>query len=301
VVKAHARDREHLEMMLESMGLLGKETDSFRELAYRGNSAIWGAQARTRASIAFIAPSSSAADKIDAVHIAGLVGVHRLRPSGRCRLLVQRPVDQASPAFTIEEVCPGSGDGYLPQLLTEFCSANMPALSFETFPGGRRVLVPEGEVGNRATFDCYNGTVIRGLPAHRSSGSEYGMFQIANLMPAEMLVFDLIFHRTLGIGDVVEAILFGAPGMSPGRAAVLEHDDPRHADQLPISERPREIPGTPPALSTPLVPAMARIVDRVHKRMGWNPREFRALRLQLPYPPVGSSVVMRWPLPAKTG
>jgi hypothetical protein len=301
VVEAHARDREHLEMMLESMGLLGRETDSFRELAYRGNSAIWGSQARTRASIAFIAPSSSATDKIDAVHIAGLVGVHRLRPSGRCRLLVQRPVDQAaSPAITIEEVCPGSEGGYMPQLLTAFCSPSMPALSFETYPGGRDVLLPEGEVGSRATFDCYNGTVIRGLPAHRTPGSDYGMFEIANLMPAEMLVFDLIFHRELAIGDAVEALLFGARGVSLGRAAALEHDS-RHADQLPMSERPREIAGKPPALSTPLVPALTRIAEFVYKRMGWNSREFQAVRLQLPYPPVSSSVVMRWSLPAKTG
>src|ERR1043165_2920698 len=59
VVQSHAGDRQHLERTLESMGLLERETtsDSIRELAYRGNSGIWGVQARTRATAAFVAPS----------------------------------------------------------------------------------------------------------------------------------------------------------------------------------------------------------------------------------------------------
>jgi hypothetical protein len=67
-----------------------------------------------------------------------------------------------------------------------------------------------------------------------------------------------------------------------------------------MSERPLRVVGTPPALSTPLVPAITRIAGYVYKRMGWNPTEFQALRLQLPYPPVGSSVAMRWRLPPQT-
>jgi hypothetical protein len=300
VVEAGAGDREQLEMMLESMGLLERESGSCRELAYRGNSSIWGAQARTRASVAFISPSSLAPDTLDAVHISGLVGVRRLRPNARCQLLVQRSIDQAaSPAFTVEDVCPGSEGGYMPQLLTEFCSPNMPALSFESFSGGRHVLVPDGQVGACATFDCYNGTIVRGLSAHRTPGSEYGLFYIANLMPAEMLVFDLIFHRTLAIGDAVEALLYGSPRMSPARVMALDHDPPQE-NQLPMSERPFELAGTPSALLTSRAPALTRIVECVYKRMGWNPREFQALRLQLPYPPMSSSVVMRWQLPHKS-
>jgi hypothetical protein len=290
VVRAHAGDREHLELTLESMGLLEHETqtNSFRELAYRGNSGVWGIQARTRVAFAMIAPSLSAPGTLDAVLVGGLVGVRRLRPDGVWQLFRQRT---GSSPGSIEEFGLGSDDKE--RLLREFCSPNMPELTMRAVRSGFDVVIPRGQVGNRAAFDCYYGNGMRGRPINATPGSDFGAFSATITMPAEMLVFDLIFHHTLAIGPTIEAALYGFPNGSP--------DDPSHnPDRLPMSERPVELAGRPLALATPLVPAITRIADRMYKRMGWDPNEFQGVRLQMPYPPLSSQVVMRWPLPAKT-
>jgi hypothetical protein len=286
VVQAHAGDREQLELTLESMGLLERDApgDSSRELAYRGNSSIWGVQARTRAMVVFLAPSS-APGTLDAVCVSGLVGVRRLRPNVAWPLFRQR----ASPGI----VGLGSDDETTPGLLKEFCSPNMPDLSLEKASGGCDVLLPQGQVGNRAAFDCYFGYVTRGLPAVRTPGDEFGSVWAANTMPVETLSMDLVFQHSLALGETVKAALYGFPNGLPNVPSENERD------QLPMTERPVELVGKPLAMATPLVPAITRIADHVYKRMGWNAREFRGLRLQLPYPPLSSAVVMRWPLPAR--
>jgi hypothetical protein len=301
VVEAHVGGREQMEMILESMGLLEREgqADSFRERAYQGNSAIWGAQARTRAAINFVAPSA-ASSSLETVMVGGLIGLRRLRPDAKCRLGWEALIEEGSEAeHTAEPLNPGSESKILPQLLPEFSSPNLPALTFEQAPGGRYLVLPQGDVGNPTACDCYFGYVVRGQSAHRSPGNEFGAFGAEIRMPAELLVFDLIFHRSLAIDGTAEALLYGSPHGSPfsGSSNRDRHELDQMQDRLPMSERPLELAGSPPALSTPLVPAIGRIAEYVYKRMGWDPKEFRGLRLQVPYPPLGSTVVMRWPLP----
>lgn len=297
VVQAHAGDREHLELTLESMGLLERETtsDSIRELAYRGNSGIWGVQARTRATAAFVAPSVMGPDKLDSVVIAGLVGFRRLRPTVAWLLFRQQVVDDKGAGLgpAIEALEPGAGSG-TPQLLMDYCSPNMPTLSAVEVPGGRELMLPAGEVGNRATFDCYYGYRVRGVPAFRSPGNELGSFGVAITLPVEHVIVDLIFHRSLAVDRTAEGLLFGFPHGGPDSPSKQSE-----GNRLPMSERPAEMAGPPPALATPLFPAITRIAERVYSRMGWDPRDFRGLRLQVPYAPMGSQVVLRWHLPER--
>jgi hypothetical protein len=297
VVQEHAGDREQLELTLESMGLLERETtsDSIRELAYRGNSGVWGVQARARVTTAFVSPSTHGPDKLDLVMVAGLVGFRRLRPTVEWLLFRQQMVDDkgASIGPEPEPLDPGAGGG-VPQLLTEFCSPNMPALNTVNVQGGRESMLPSGEVGNRAAFDCYYGYCVRGVTGVRSPGNELGSFGVAITLPVENVVVDVIFHRSLALDQTLESLLYGFPHGGPDHpSAQLE------VNRLPMIERPVELAGPPPALATPLVPAVTRIAERVYSRMGWDPREFRGLRLQVPYAPMGSQVVMHWPLPEK--
>jgi hypothetical protein len=298
VVQAHAGDRETLELILESMGLFerGTTTDSSRELAFRGNSGIWGVQARTRVTTAFVAPSPSDHSKHDCVVVSGLVGFRRLRPSAQWPLLRQTHTTDkgASLEAQLEELEPHSS-GQTPLILYEFCSPNMPALSIVDGPEGRDVMLPGGEVGNQAAFDCFYGYRFRGISALRRQGDEYGAFAAPITLPAERLIFDLIFHKSLAIDQTAQALLYGFPHGGP--------DDPStqtERNQLRLSERPMELAGSPPAVATPLAPPIARIAERVYARMDWNPSDFRGLRLHVPHPPMSSRVVIRWPLAAAT-
>jgi hypothetical protein len=227
--------------------------------------------------------------------VAGLIGFRRLRPTVEWLLFRQQIVDDkgASLGPEIEPLEPDVGGG-VPQLLQEFCSPTMPPLSSANVTGGREVSLPAGEVGNRATFDCYYGYRVRGVPAFRAPGNELGSYGVAVTMPVESVVLDLIFHHSLAIDKTVEGLLFGFPHGGPDNPTAQSD-----RNRLPMSERPVELAGPPPALATPLVPAVGRIAERVYARMGWDPRDFRGLRLQVPYAPMGSQVVMHWPLPEK--
>jgi hypothetical protein len=115
---------------------------------------------------------------------------------------------------------------------------------------------------------------------------------VAITLPVESVVFDIVFHRSLAIDRSIEAMLYGFPHGGPDNPSAQSA-----RNQLPMTERPTELAGPPPALATPLVPTITRIAERVYSRMGWDPKEFRGLRLHVPYPPMLSQVVMRWPLP----
>jgi hypothetical protein len=289
VVRAHADNREQFELSLESMGLLERETTAAtgRELAFRGNSSVWGVQARVRMCAAFVAPSASGPDKLDLVGISGVVGFRRLRPSVEWTLVRNklRNDDGSNLDMGVETgLEPGQAS-----VLSEFCSPNMPALSVTHESGMREVILPAGEVGNSAAFDCYFGCRVPAVAATRSPGNEVGNIECDVPLPAENVVFDLIFHASLAIDKTVEAALYGFPRGTP--------DWPwKRAHKLLMNEHPVELAGSPPALTTPLVPALPKIAARVYERMGWNPKEFRGLRLQVPYAPMNSELIMRWPL-----
>ncbi len=295
VVREHAGDREHLELTLESMGLFERDAsaESGRELAFRGNSSVWGVQARTRVAATLLAPGAQAGT-LDYAMVSGLVGFRRLRPSVQWRLYrAQQHNDKggALPGAPSLEEIEAKRPGDLPLLLREFCSPNMPTLLASEGPEGREISLPGGQIGNRAAFDCFFGYIYRGLPSARTPDNEFGSTAATVTLPAETLVFDLIVHRDVQIPSMPEVALYGFPHGGP--------EDPSAQtarNMLPMSERPIELAGSPPAVATPLAPGIARVIDRVYSRLGHKAADFRGMRLTLRYPPMSSRLVMRWPL-----
>jgi hypothetical protein len=51
-------------------------------------------------------------------------------------------------------------------------------------------------------------------------------------------------------------------------------------------------------VSSPLVASYDKLVGMAMDRCGWSVRDFRALRLIVPYPPMHASFVMKFLLPA---
>jgi hypothetical protein len=298
VVTDHAGDREHLELTLESIGLFERDTmaESGRELAFRGNSSVWGVQAQTRWSGTFFGPSRTS-DTMDMVSISGLVGFRRLRPSVEWRLHRRRLFDDKGgtlrPEQGMEDFEP-KGPGDVPQQIREFSSPNMPDLVVRDVAEGREIYLPGGPVGNRGTFDIFTGGIHRGLPRFRTPQERSASRAMGITLPVKALVFDLIVHRDVIIPESPEVILNGFPY---GQTEDPRAQHTRHV--LPINEELVELAGSPPAVSTPAVPRITRIVERVFTRMGWNGSEFRGLRLQVMYPPMSSVVVVQWPLPER--
>lgn len=294
VVKEHAGDREQLELTLESMGMIEADaaTISGRELAFRGNSSVWGVQARTRLTTTMVAPGKPGTH--DYIMLSGLVGLRRLRPSVEWRLVRAQVYTDAS---ALMNDGPGMDQierkqaGDLPLVVKEFCSPNMPALLAKPGPDGIEICLPGGQVGNRGAFDCYFGYIYRGIPCTPSPDNLHGSAAAPVTLPVESLVFDLIVHKGVKMPNMPEVAMYGFPQGGPdGPAAQTE------SNRLPLQERLVELAGSPPALATQAVPGLSKMGNALYARMGWNPADFRGLRLVVKHPPMGSRVVMKWPL-----
>ncbi len=298
VITDHAGGREHLELTLESMGLFERDTmaESGRELAFRGNSMVWGVQASTRWTATFFGPGGSA-DTMDMTVVSGIVGFRRLRSTVQWRLQRIRTYNDRGgvllPETDIEQFEPKAPSD-APQQIREFCSPHTPDLVVHDTPEGREVLLPPGPVGNRGAFDIFTGTILRGLPRYRTDSERTASKATSIMLPVETLIHDVIVHRDIVLPNEIEVALNGFPFGSI--------DDPRtrgasHA--LPINEKYVELAGSPPAVSTPAVPRITRFVDRVFNRMNWDGSQFRGRRLQMKYPPMSSVLVAQWPLPER--
>jgi len=110
-------------------------------------------------------------------------------------------------------------------------------------------------------------------------------------VPVETLIFDLIVHRDVRMSSLRTAV-YAMPSIGSSGPGHL-----RDEYLLPLQERFVEISGRPPVLATPLSPAHSDLIQLIYQKMGFEPRDFRAWRLQIAYPPVGSFVVARWDLP----
>lgn len=294
-VTAHADDREQFELTLESMGLFEREMgmESGRELAWRGNSMIWGVQARTRLGLTVIGPNPENPAALDFVQAAGLIGFRRLRPQARWRLLRLRTNDDRGGALLpgMPEPINDAPDPQVSWLMRDLCSPNMPALEVEQSPFGREVILPGGPVGNQSAFDTYFGYVARGLPMYKTPTNEVGSSAASLTIPLEMLIMDLLVHRSLPIPRTPEFLVYGFPHGGP--------EDPSAQttrNQLPVNARPVELAGMPPAVATPRVPQYPALLQKIWSKMKWDPGEFWGVRVTVAFPPFSSLAVLKWPL-----
>jgi hypothetical protein len=294
-VKEHAGDRDQLELTLESMGMFEPDTAALsgRELAYRGNSSVWGVQARTRVTVMMVAPGRHEGTH-DYIMLSGFVGLRRLRPSVQWRLArAQVHTDRGTlvnDGTGMEEI-EAKKPGDLPLIIREFCSEGMPELLSRPTGDGLEMCLPIGPVGNRGAFDCYFGYIYRGLPCRPAPDNLYGSAASPITLPVESLVFDLIVHRGVHMPQKPEVAMYGFPHGGPDGPSAQTVEN-----QIPMQERLVDLAGSPPALATPAVPGLAKIGHALYARMGWNPAEFRGVRIHVKHPPMSSRVVMRWPL-----
>jgi len=297
VIDLHAGDRDRFELTLESMGLFERERrmEGGRELAFRGNSMIWGVRARTRLASFFLGPGDTGDGTLINVHVAGLLGFQRLRPGARWRLFRLQAHDDTGRALEAmlrpEEVEP-KGPGDPPLLIREFCSPRIPELEVVDGARGREYILPGGPVGNLGEFDCMFGNIVRNTPSRRTATDEWIGGAATITLPVEHLVFDLIIHRDVRFAGGPEVMVHGFP-----HGGIDSPEAQSAAVALPFSERPVELAGRPPAVATPLVPRYSNLLSRVFSRMGWTPSDFSGLRLRIDFPPMSSRVVVRWRLP----
>lgn len=294
-VARHAGTRTNLELILDSMGLSGGggQLEASRQMAFQGNSGIWGVQVRTRMTSAFVVPSKTPG-RVDAALIGGLLGFRCLRQGVSWPLFrFQSYNDDGTPrdrtAETVEE---NDGSSPLPALIRRFSSPNLPPIKSVRIRNSVEHSLQPTTVGNLGAFDCYFGDILRGESRYRDEINVQGEFASSVTLPLENLVFDLFVHRELEMPEPPTVVVYGRPAGGP--------DDPsahRESFRIPIPERCVEMVGRPPVVVTPLMPRYPELVAMVTARLGSNLADFRGFRATLKFPPMPATVVLRWPLP----
>lgn len=297
VVQRHLGDRSTLQLVLDGIGPGRAEPlEVSRKLAFRGASGVWGVQARAKVTIAVLAPNAERPDRLDTAFVRGYIGFRRLRSATTWPLSTRRDWYGDGQAYKpgAQPLEPGQVENGLP-ILRDFTTAPGPVFELRRMPTGLYFVLPPGPVGNSAAFDCFLGEVVRGeVPRYREGGDRYGEFSTSITAPIEYQLLDVILHRDLVEGFEPEAFLYGNPlGERVGGST-----DPTQT-HLPLGDQVHELPGSPPAVATPVYPRYAELVGVVYARAGWDPADFVGYRLLSKYPPMGTSVSMRFALPER--
>jgi hypothetical protein len=298
-VHTHAGDRASLDLILDSMGLVQDEERlrASRERAYQGNSGVWGVSAKARFCAGFLAPQRNNPNLLDLATMGGLVGFHRLRKDAEWPLFqFDRYHDDGSSLSRDDvELIDGENRG-TPRLLSRFSSSPLPDIEARPTELGTELVLRPGRVGKLAAFDAFFGHIDRGAPRYRQPGDEYGEFGAIVAVPIQTLNFDIIAHRDCFPIPAPEVLVFGRPG--GGQDAPAHR---RRSSVIPLPEKCVELAGVPPVVATPLFDRFGELVSNIIERLGHDIAEFRGWRLQIDYPPMPSTVVLRWPLPSAPG
>lgn len=298
-VERHFGDRATLDLIID--GIRPKRGDHLelsRKLAFRGNSGLWGVQAKVRLMTAFLSPNPSKPDRIDMAIVRGYIGLRRLRADVRWPIFQLRGWGGEGDLMTSDHWSPledaESGSKALP-LLRSFSTVAPSDVEELQSPKGLNYVLTPGPIGNTGAVDCYVADCARAA-AHRYQTQEdtTGEFGATISAPTERLIFDLIVHESLEFALRPEVRAFG--GIFMDRS---EETDPDDIVPVPVPQEVTSLPGKPPVVATPLVPRYSELVAYVQQRMGWNASEFRGCRLEMSYPPMGSTVLMRFKLPVR--
>lgn len=260
-----------------------------RKVVFRGNSSIWGVQARVNFKTGICMPSKSKPGMIDAIRIGGLVGLKRLRqvPWSVFRMITHND-DGSVIDVSTQPLDPSSQvEGGMP-LLKDFCSESLDIQSVATDYGKFYDLMP-GPIGKAGLVDCVFGDSILEIDQEYSmEGSRFLATKLDLQTPSELVVLDMYFHNDLNLQLPPEIMLVDRLSHTIGYDTSL---DERH--RLPLSSSVIELPPGSGGGALSAYPAYSKILTYALHGSGFEAREFRGYRFMMKYPVVPSALLMR--------
>lgn len=301
LVQVHAGDRTSLEMMMSGLASHGRHKAELthRKAAFRANSYLWGAQARTHLHTIFVAPSAAGENRIDLVSVRGFIAFRRIRPGvawvvtrgrtsdndGRiCDDLSRRPIDDRHSEADVP-------------LLRDFCSHPLPQFRRNALPDGTyEDEIVEGPVGDTAALTCLTAELFCSASSRvRDEHNTEGRLIARVRTPVEVLIMDLVVHESL-FGRMQPALaiyseLRGGPQFPNGH---------HHEHLMPSRETVEYLGRGPSVMRCPDVPRYAEMAQHILGRVNWEPHRFDVYRARIAYPIIPTSVVLSHPLPDST-
>ena len=301
MISIHSGDRDTLELMLSGLSAEAdaQRSEAHRKLAYRGNSAIWGVQARIQLCVNIITPSDDP-EWADLAWLSGLVDFCRLRSDVRWPIAAARKADDAGEEVSLGEIQPIDSEldyAESPPLLKDFCSSPLPEIRVATANDGLlRYELLEGPIGNTAAATCMVGIVgKRFVRRHRVEGDTIGEHNARLNTPAELLVHELYVHEELDHALQPQALLYSQLPSQPSYPL-----GGRDNGRLPLADQVQSLGFGPPDPFLAELHDYSRKLHGVFDRLGWDINRFHGFRLKVKYPPMPALAVMRYDLPTVT-
>lgn len=294
-VEVHSGDRDTLEIMIGvgNRPSAAKRLELFRKQGFQANSAAWGVQARVHFSCHFLMPASEP-DKVETASVIGYVDLRRLRSNipwaiGSAEAWeTQSPEVDAGPAPLFpDEAVEGA------PLMREFCSADLPALRTKASPSGsRRFEIADGRLGHTGAITVVLGWRWSRQPSkYEEFPGDVGEHGTHLSTPVELLIQDLLVHKSLGFALRPQAAIYSALPGGPR----YPHEGP-DVGRMPMPEDVVSLGSQPPSMTAIEVPRYEEIVARVLGAMGFSMQDFHGFRHRVKYPTIPTIAIFRHPL-----
>jgi hypothetical protein len=286
LVTVHAGDRSTLELVAGSLASGAPQRETMlqaRRLAFRGNSAIWGVQARVNLAIHILAPAAADPRRVDLVQVNGLIDFRGLRPDVVWPLFRRAAWSEGRPAHAIdgEPLVPSRSASGVP-LLDAFCSSDLPQLEVVRGAHETTYWLPAREVGRTGELSCIYGSVVRSIGSQYAVGDDRRCDLETNLVtPVELLHTDLLVHESMAWAQSPRADVYSLLE----RQASMDGNG-RTRLRLPTDADLVELGLGLGTMATPHVPRYRELLAQAFAGVGWDPSAFRGFRHVLPYPPV---------------
>ncbi len=299
LIEVHAGDRETFEMMIGSLARATdgqQQAESQRRLSFRGNSAVFGVQARVQLCVNFIAPGDDP-QWADLAWLSGLVDFRRLRSDTTWAIAsARKAADDGTvlPVGAVTSIDPGfQGENQAP-LLGRFCSDPLPAIRVDLGADGFvRYELVEGPIGNTAAATCIVGIFGRRFARRIVAPNDTMGEHVARLYtPVELLIHDLFVHKELMYAFSPRAFLYSLLPSHPPYPC-----GGRERGRLPLGEEVQSLGRGSSAVLTPELPQYHGMIESVFGRLEWKPQDFHVFRFQMRFPPIPTLAVLRYDLP----
>ncbi len=300
MMRAHAGDRATLDLLIDGLVKGSRALEVSRKLAFRGNSGVWGLQARVRSALQVLAPTAGRPDMLDDVLAAGMHDIRRLRPvQGWPIFRFHHYGTPAEAGAKVREFIPieqAVSDDEPALIMRSFCSP--PGAEVRSVRQGSEIRheLVDGPIGHRGAVTFVFGSIERAAfgryadPTAREP--EYGEMVAFVTMPTELAQMDVLVHRSMLDEFEPECAVYGRPfGGSDMTPSAREHF------RLPIAGAIERIDPVHDTLDSRDLPERTELAALVVERAGWSLGDFMAFRATVTYPPMPCSIVMRYRLP----
>lgn len=305
MVVTHAGDRDTFQKMLADLTDVGQgdRDEAHRKLAFEGNSAFWGVQARTRLSCNIIWPGATE-EHLDWATVSGMTDFRRLRSNTEWTITSIGMIDdtgeemQGRSREPMDPTIPGS---HALPILRAYCSDPLPPLRAVPANAGRTYYrIADGPVGTMGQFTCLLGWIQRGLVTRwRTDQDGYSEYVVSVSTPVELLHFDMFFHKSLDFAMNPEARLHSLLPDEPRFVDEAQHPGTTSRAVLPMVERLTNVPTSPLDATAAEMPEYAGMVKWMFERIGQDPAEFRGFRFRQRYPMLSTQLAFRHDKPAR--